>query len=144
MIKTKFIESNEDVLECFPLMKSLRPNLNNPIEFLIKVKRQQNEGYKLLALFNNKEIVSIVGYRELENFHHGKFIYIDDMVANSNFRSSQYGHRLYEVIIEEAKFKNIDHVVLDSGVNNTLGQRFFYFQGLIKNQQFSFLVSETT
>ncbi len=131
MIDIKFMKSNEDILLCFDLMKSLRLTLNNPLAFLEKVKSQQNKGYQLLALINNESIVSIAGYRYVENFIHGEFIYVDDLITNSELRGNEFGSTLFNAIVDQAKQKQIDYVVLDSGISNTLAHRFYYRQGML-------------
>lgn len=127
----KFMESDEEILLCFDLMKSLRLTLDNPKSFLERVKSQQRKGYQLLALINNGNIVSIAGYRYLENFIHGEFVYVDDLVTNKDFRGNDFGSTLFNAIVDQAKHKNVDHVVLDSGINNTLAHRFYFRQGML-------------
>lgn len=131
MIATKLMIADEEILKCFSIMKTLRLTLNNPSVFLDKIKRQQNQGYKLLALFNNDYIVAIAGYRYLENLIHGEFIYIDDLVTDPEYRGAKLGSFLFDEIVKEAKTKNLDKVVLDSGLNNSLAHRFYYRQGML-------------
>ena len=76
----KIIESAssaDEISECFPAMKELRPNLSLE-SFIDRVSKQMNEvGYKLVFLRNNGEIKSLAGIRFSEWLFGGKFLEIE-------------------------------------------------------------------
>ena len=48
-IELRHAESPAEILACYPVMRELRPHLATPEEFLERVQRQAEQGYRLLA-----------------------------------------------------------------------------------------------
>lgn len=52
---------------CYPLMRVLRPHLQSQDEFVTRIQRQQEEGYHLLTVCQDQEVLALAGYRFQEN-----------------------------------------------------------------------------
>jgi hypothetical protein len=73
MIK-ELIEEKE-WLEAFPVFKELRTYLNQSI-YLDLLYIMRDEGYKLFALYHNKQIVAVTGIAIRTNFYYGKYVFV--------------------------------------------------------------------
>jgi GNAT superfamily N-acetyltransferase len=127
----KHVDSDQDYEACFQIMRELRPHLTDAETFAIQVRRQSVQGYRLLAAWQNNEVKGLAGYRFLENLIYGRFLYVDDLVIASDARSQGLGAELIDTVRDEAKWTSCAHLVLDTGLANALGQRFYFRQGML-------------
>ena len=120
---------------CYDLMRQLRPHLKSAEEFIARWRRQSADGYRILALWAERGPSSgpraLAGYRITENLVHGKFLYVDDLVADQAERSRGYGARLLDKLKEEGRALGCKKLVLDTGLDNFLAHRFYFRQGLL-------------
>src|SRR5882672_10269099 len=118
-------ETDAEVAACFPVMRLLRPHLASPEELCGRVRRQAEAGYRILAAWRGEEAVGLAGYRPQENLVRGKFCYVDDLVVRDDARRSGLGAVLLRAVSVEAKTEGLPHLVLDTALDNALGQRFY-------------------
>lgn len=136
--RLRVAQSEQDYLACFEVMQELRPHLTDVATFAAQVRRQSSQGYCLLAAWQDEQIKGLAGYRIPENLLYGRFLYIDDLVVASDSRGLGVGGRLINALHEEARQQGCRHFVLDTGLGNALGQRFYFRQGLLaKGMHFS-------
>lgn len=110
-----FIAANDaEIKECFPAFKELRPHLLQE-EFLPQVRRQELQGYTVLALRDQGIIKSVAGFRLAEFFAWGKILYIDDLSTIASARSNGFADQLMDWLIDHAKQQNCKGVHLDTG-----------------------------
>lgn len=124
-------ETDAQIVACFPVMRELRTHLTDTAEFLARVRRQQKDGYRLLALWRGEHPVACAGYRVAENLVRGPFLYVDDLVTLESERSKGLGKRMLDAVTDEARRHGIRHIVLDSGVANARGHRFYFREGYV-------------
>jgi GNAT superfamily N-acetyltransferase len=120
-----------DVGACFALMHQLRPHLACAEEFIGRWRRQSAAGYRLVALWGDNGPVALAGFRTQENLVHGRFLYVDDLVVDQEERSRGRGAILMECLKAEALKLGCCKLVLDTALDNVLGHRFYYRQGLL-------------
>jgi ribosomal protein S18 acetylase RimI-like enzyme len=121
-----------DIGACYDLMRQLRPHLTSPEEFVARWRRQVADGYRILALWSEQGGPrALAGYRITENLVHGKFLYVDDLIADQSERSRGYGARLLDKLKDEGRKLGCAKLVLDTGLDNALAHRFYYRQGLL-------------
>ncbi|MFA5493417.1 MAG: GNAT family N-acetyltransferase [Porticoccaceae bacterium] len=125
------IDSDQDYRACFSVMRELRPHLTDVATFVAQVRRQAGEGYRLLAAWRGEQVEGLAGYRIQENLLYGRFLYVDDLVATADARRQGLGGKLIDALREEAQRQGCAHLVLDTGLGNALGQRFYFRQGLV-------------
>lgn len=125
------IDSDSDYQACFSVMQELRPHLNDAAAFAAQVRRQAAQGYRLLAGWQDEQVKGLAGYRLQENLIYGRFLYVDDLVATADARRHGLGAALIEALREEARQQGCANFVLDTGLANALGQRFYFRQGLL-------------
>ena len=120
-----------DITACFALMRALRPQLSSEAEFVERWRLQSEQGYSILALWRAQHAVALAGFRVQENFVHGRFLYVDDLVADESERRQGHGARLLDHLKAEGRARGCRKLVLDTALENTLGHRFYYRQGLL-------------
>ena len=129
--------SDDDLRSCYPVMKQLRPGYSEH-DFVARVRRQEQHGYKLAMLVDGSRVVAVAGYRLGQNLAWRRFLYVDDLVTDDSQRSSGHGARLLEwlrVIADEA---GCDELHLDSGVQRFDAHRFYLRHGMkIASHHFS-------
>jgi ribosomal protein S18 acetylase RimI-like enzyme len=124
-------EADPELAACFPVMRELRPHLADVREFLSRVRRQFADGYRLLAAWQGSQPLGLAGYRVQENLIRGRFCYVDDLVVAASARRGAIGARLLDGVGTEARALGIDRLVLDTAIDNALGQRFYFRYGML-------------
>jgi GNAT superfamily N-acetyltransferase len=117
--------SIQEITDCFPVMKELRPHLELT-DFITQVQRQQQQfNYQLIYLRVDGIISSVAGFRISESLAWGKFLYVDDLVSDSNNRSQGYGCQLFNWLMDYARTHSCQQLTLDSGVQRFSAHRFY-------------------
>lgn len=116
--------SDADVMACFPVMRELRPQLVEA-EFLARVRRQEQENFRLAFVRAADEIVAVAGYRFMEKLFSKRTLYVDDLVTRDTARSHGYGHALFQWLTERAREQGCSIIELDSGVQRFAAHRFY-------------------
>ncbi|NLR95279.1 GNAT family N-acetyltransferase [Rhizobium sp. P38BS-XIX] len=127
----KHIESADDIAASFAVMRELRPHIEQAATYRERIERQQQEGYRLLGVWKDGELAGLAGYRHLENLLYGRFTYVDDLVVRQSCQRSNFGAKLIEHVREMAKADDRVMLVLDTGLANSLAQRFYFRNGLL-------------
>ena len=124
-------ETDAEIAACFPVMRLLRPHLTNAEELGTRVRRQSEAGYRILAAWRGDLAVGLAGYRPQENLVRGPFCYVDDLVVRDDLRRSGLGARLLGAVGSAARARGLPHLVLDTALDNFLGQRFYFRFGML-------------
>ena len=125
------VDDPQGFMQCFALMRELRPHLTDATAFTQQVIRQQAQGYLLLAAKQDTKVVALAGYRLQENLIYGRFIYVDDLVTSPDLRGQRLGEQLMDAIKAEVARQDCAYLVLDTGLGNALAQRFYFRQGFL-------------
>jgi len=118
------------VLRCFPVVHELRPHIEAPEDLLARVRRQQEQGYRMAFLEQDGRVMSVAGFRIVEMLAWGKSMYVDDLITTSAARGSGCGSRLFDWLIAAARQAGCDQVHLDSGVHRFGAHRFYLHKGM--------------
>lgn len=124
-MKIEHYTSPEELLRCFPLMRELRHRLEDEAQFVAQAERQQAQGYRLAGLAREGRPLALAGYRLQENFIHGRFCYVDDLVTAEALRSQGLGERLLNELATLAREQGCVRMVLDTAVSNRQAQKFY-------------------
>jgi ribosomal protein S18 acetylase RimI-like enzyme len=124
-------EGDGDLGACFPLMRTLRPHLSDADSFTARVRRQAAAGYRVLAAWDGETPVGLAGYRPQENLIRGRFCYVDDLVVAPEARRHGIGALLLDGVSDEARAAGLPWLVLDTALDNLLGQRFYFRYGML-------------
>ena len=53
MTEIKTANTDDDIRRCYPAIRELRPHLTDAEDFLARVRRQREEGYRFKAVLGN-------------------------------------------------------------------------------------------
>ena len=122
-------KTDDEIRACFTVMAQLRPHLAAE-DFVPRVRRQQESGYRLARLDADGRVTAVAGFRLLENLAWGRFLYVDDLVTDGETRSRGHGERLFAWLIAEAGRNGCGELHLDSGVQRFGAHRFYLRHGM--------------
>jgi GNAT superfamily N-acetyltransferase len=131
-------ETADDVRRCHPVMSELRTHIATEEEFVERVQRQQRQGYLLAYLEAGDEVRAVAGYRYMDFLFHGYFMYVDDLVTRAADRSTGYGGKLFDWLVQQARERGCTCLNLDSGVQRFDAHRFYLMKRMkIASHHFS-------
>lgn len=126
------IKDKKDLERCYPVMKELRPHLNFEDYISIYDDSHKANGYEIVAVEQDGQILAVMGYRFLSDYVRGKHIYIDDLVATENSRSKGLGAELLKFAEDVAQKNNCKSLRLCTGIENEGGVKFYDRNGWTK------------
>lgn len=121
----KELTTRNELIQAFPVMKQLRTHLDENTYLELVSEAQEKEDYKLVALLDDGEIVAVVGFQPMITLYYGKYIWVCDLVTDSNKRSKGYGEKLLAYVQNWAKENNYDCIALSSGLQRVDAHRFY-------------------
>lgn len=108
----------------FPVLSELRDDLTEAA-YLDYIRAMSDEGYRLFALFEDGEIVSLAGVAVRTNFYNGRHLFVYDLVTRADRRSVGHGTRLMEFVTDWARERDCESVTLESGRWRDEAHRFY-------------------
>jgi GNAT superfamily N-acetyltransferase len=121
--------SDAEISACYPVMRELRPHITEE-QFLYRVRKQERAGYRLAFVQESNRVVAVAGFRVCENLAWGRFLYVDDLVTLSEYRSKGYGSKLLSWIKEQGEREGCEAIHLDSGIHREDAHRFYEREGM--------------
>lgn len=121
----KELNSNEEILEAFPVMSLLRNHLDKETYLELVIDAQEKDRYKLLALFDNNKLVAVIGFKPMTTLYYGKFVWVCDLVTDNSDRSKGFGEKLLKHVHNWAMEHNYRTVALSSGLQRIDAHRFY-------------------
>ena len=125
--KIAIAKTEEQLKNTFPVIHQLRTHLSQD-EYLRRVNIQREEGYQVVYLEDAGEVQAVGGFRIQHMLYRGRFLYVDDLVTNSETRSKGHGKALIEWLIQYARDHDCEVFSLDSGVQRFEAHRFYFRQ----------------
>lgn len=122
------IETDNEILACFEVMKYLRLHLEQEF-FVERVRQQYQQGYRLACIRENEQVVALMGYRFMDRLSWGKILYIDDLITHPNFQKQGYGTELLQWAEEIAREHHCQEIHLDSGYQRYAAHRLYLNKG---------------
>ena len=124
MASVHLAESDAEIAACFPVMHQLRPHLEQA-SFVSRVRELQREGYALAYVRDAGEVVSVAGFRIMENLFSGRLLYLDDLSSGEGKRSKGHGKTIFAWLVDHARSRGCAYLELDSGVQRFAAHRFY-------------------
>ncbi|MBL3645966.1 GNAT family N-acetyltransferase [Bacillus sp. RHFB] len=121
----KELKLRNEIIEAFPIMKQLRTHLDEGTYLELVMEAQEVDRYKMLALFDDDKIVAVTGFKPMTTLYYGRFVWVCDLVTDTNIRSKGYGEKLLTYVHEWAKENKYESVALSSGLQRTDAHRFY-------------------
>ncbi len=126
------LHNKEDLIRCYPIMKELRPHLSLEEYLSIYEVAHQSNGYEIVAIEENGNILALMGYRFISDYVRGKYLYIDDLVTTEAARSKGFGAQLLKYAEELALESEVSVLRLCTGLTNEGGIKFYEHNGWSK------------
>ena len=130
-LEVRELRTDAEIQAAFPLMRELRDRVASDA-FLAEVRRQQSEGYRLLAGFSGADLVCLAGVRRTHTMSRGEHLFVDDLVTTESARGQGYGGAMLQWIARDAVRAGLSRVYLDSR---------FTAKGFYEGLGFTFLTS---
>ena len=121
----KELESTSELLAAFPIMKQLRTHLDETAYPNLVKEAQEKDSYRMLALQDGSDIVSVIGFKPMITLYYGRFVWVCDLVTDQNRRSGGYGQKLLDYVHDWAKENSYTSVALSSGLQREDAHRFY-------------------
>lgn len=125
MIDIRELTNEEELIEAFPVMHQLRTHLDLSNYLELVGEAQVKHDYKIHALYDENEIIAVIGYMPMTTLYYGRFIWICDFVTDSNKRAKGYGRKLLTFIEDQAEEEGYECVSLSSGLQREDAHRFY-------------------
>ncbi|WP_173916897.1 N-acetyltransferase [Halobacillus sp. Marseille-Q1614] len=125
MVEIKELKTGEEWIEAFPVMKQLRSQHSQESYLNIVGEAQKHEGYKMFALYQGDQIASVIGFMPQTTLYYGRFIWVCDLVTDSNIRSKGYGKVLLSFVHKWAATHGYESVALSSGLQREEAHQFY-------------------
>ena len=128
-LEYKSLKTTQEIIPTLSLLNQMYPGIT-PQEYRKAIEEMtQNNGYKMLAVYSEGELVAICGFWILRMFYCGKYLQISNLVVDENCRGQNIGAKILEYFENYAKDQGCDHITLDSYIDNTRSHEFFKKQG---------------
>jgi GNAT superfamily N-acetyltransferase len=121
----KELQTKQEILDAFPVMKHLRTHLDEHSYLELVNEARQKEGYRLFALYKDEKIVAATGFMPMITLYNGRFIWVCDLVTEPSERSKGYGEKLLSFVHQWSEENGYKIVSLSSGVQRVKAHRFY-------------------
>ena len=123
--KFKSLQTESDIRAAFPVIKQLRTHLDEKKYLALVQEAQEKDQYHMFALYQDEEIVAVVGFKPMITLYYGRFVWVSDLVTATDKRSNGYGAKLLHYVEDWARKHNYQSVALSSGLQRTDAHRFY-------------------
>lgn len=108
----------------FSVLVQLRQDLTEQ-QYLDLLREMHEDGYRLFALFDGDEIVTVAGVGVRTNFYNGRHLFVYDLVTRDGRRSEGYGGRMMRFLEDWARERDCESLTLESGRWRENAHRFY-------------------
>lgn len=126
----RLAETDGQIAACFPVMRELRPHLQDAGSFVARVREQERDGFRIVFREDDGAPVAAAGFRIGTNLAWGRFLYVDDLVTLAARRSAGHGKALLDWLRAHAREHGCRELHLDSGVQRKDAHRFYAREGM--------------
>ncbi len=124
-----FLAHDDSQIEsCFDAFSVLRPHVRREA-FLPQIRRQEEQGFRVLALEQDEVIKSVAGFRIAEFLAWGRVIYIDDLSTLPEARGQGFAGMLLDWLAEYARKQGCKALHLDTGYARHVAHRLYLNKG---------------
>lgn len=129
-IGIKEITTRQGMLAQFPLIRQLNPGLKKG-EYEKMLDEMLLHGYRMAGAFAGKKCVALSGFWISTKIYSGKYVELDNVVVDRNYRSAGLGKLLCDWVMAEAKKQGCITAMLDAYLENLPGHKFYLREGFI-------------
>jgi GNAT superfamily N-acetyltransferase len=130
-LRIVWAESDADILSCLSVLRDWRPHIGGEGDFVARVRRlQEEQGYRLAAVWSEHQVVACAGYHLAENLIRGRHLHVNELATARSVRSTGIGQHLLQALIQEARNLDCQALVLECGLINPRAHAFYFREGL--------------
>lgn len=118
------LNSEQEWLQAYPVMNQLRTHLDEPT-YIETLREMKSQGYRLFAFIEEGNVRAVTGIIPLTSLYYGRYIWVHDLVTDTQERSKGFGDKLLSFIQQWAKAEGFDVVALSSGLQRQDAHRFY-------------------
>jgi GNAT superfamily N-acetyltransferase len=122
--------TDAEILATFDVMAQLRPQLACDT-YVARIRQlMASDGFRLAYVSEDGVARAVAGYRVADMLYCGRFLSVDDLVADDRVRSRGHGKALLDWLKAEARREGCGHLELISNVVREAAHRFYFREGL--------------
>ena len=121
------IATEEEIKYCYKIMHQIREDLTER-DFLSAISEQLKNGYKIVYVIQDEEIICIAGFTIGDKLSWGKYLFIEDFVTNKSIKSIEAAKALLDFIKIYAKQQKCNSIHLDSSIQKEEAHKFYLSQ----------------
>ena len=118
------------MVSLFPLLIQLSPEIKRA-DYKLMLKDMLLHGYRMAGVFDNKTCVGMSGFWISTKLYSGKYVELDNVVIDENYRSRGVGKLLCDWILNVGKKAGCKTAMLDAYSENSAGHKFYFREGFI-------------
>lgn len=124
-LSVKELQTEKEILGAFPIMKQLRSHLDKNTYLNLVMEAKAKDNYRIYALKDKENMVAVTGFKPMITLYYGRFVWVCDLVVDSNLRSKGYGEKLLTYVHNWAKEHGYNSIALSSGLQRLDAHRFY-------------------
>jgi len=122
------LKTVDEMISQLSVMQELYPSLTE-IQYHEMLSEMIPNNYGQIAVFENEKCVGISGYWIGTKLWCGKYLELDNVIVQKEYRSKGVGKLLSDFLDNKAHLNNCTILVLDAYTSNFKAHRFYYNQG---------------
>lgn len=120
------LQSDEELIGAFDVMRELRPDLPDEKEFIRRVREgEEKAGYVLFGLESEGKLCAVCGVQPFITLYYDQMLWVCDLVTLSECRSMGYGKELLTQVEEWARESGYHTIGLSSRLFRKDAHRFY-------------------
>ncbi|MBJ3885602.1 GNAT family N-acetyltransferase [Salmonella enterica subsp. enterica serovar Kentucky] len=125
LLDCRELHSETELKEVYPIMRQLRPHLDETSFVELVKEAREAESYTLFALYEGDMRVALAGFLPRVSLNQGRHVWVADLVTCEKHRSKGFGKKLLGAVEEWAKRNGLASIALSSGVQRADAHRFY-------------------
>ena len=131
MYTFRILEHKSDMLPLWPLLQQLNPNVTE--HYLDSVLDDMiAHGYTMITIWDDDTCMGLSGIWVSTKIYSGKYLEMDNVVIDHNYRSQGIGTLLTDYIIQYAREKSCATMMLDAYLENDKAHAFYERVGFVR------------
>ena len=122
------LKTIDEMISQLSVMQELYPSLTE-IQYYEMLSEMLPNNYGQIAVFEDGKCVGISGYWIGTKLWCGKYLELDNVIVQKEYRSKGVGKILSDFLDNKAHLNNCTILVLDAYTSNFQAHRFYYNQG---------------
>ncbi len=125
MIEIKLVTTDEELRATHRVMVQLRTHLDEQAYVAQVQLQRKQDNYEVVALYEDGVCRAAGGFRLATGLALGHYLYVDDLVSDTESRSRGHGKALLDWLSEYGREQGCTSLHLDSGVQRHDAHRFY-------------------